>query len=1443
MVKDVSLYRVMVIFAGITLVGSMFSLVSAQVPPPVPGDFLNDFVSSGSGGLNVPKNLMFGPDGKLYVISFSSDKVKRYDGLTGAYIDTFVAGGSGGLDGPQGLEFGPDGHLYVTSEYTNEVLRYDGSTGSFIDIFASGGGLSNPQEAIFGPDGNLYVSNYFTDDVLRFNGTTGVFIDIFVPSGSGGLDTAQGLEFGPDGNLYVVSENNPKVLRYNGTTGSFIDAFATVGGGSSPKDLAFGPDDNLYVTVNTNDKVKSFDGTTGALINSNYVSTGSGGLSSPQGLVFGPDDHLYATSQNTNEILRYVGPLGITAYCNGIPATIQGTSGDDNIVGTTGDDVIVGLGGNDFIDSRSGNDVICGDLGIDDIYGGPGDDIIDAGEGNNIVHGESGNDTITSGSGNDNIYGGDGHDTIIAGDGNNYIEGNQKDDTIITGSGDDEIYGGDGYDTITAGDGNNYVEGNQRDDMISTGSGNDDIYGGNGNDVIITSGGNNHIHGENGNDVIATGSGDDDIDGNNGDDCINSGSGTDLIDGGSGTNLINTGSCDFPPTITISSPSDGDSFTEGDSITFSGSATDPEDGGISNLIRWISDDDGLIGIGDSITNSSLSLGSHVITASVTDSFGNTDSDSHSITVTVAPADSSPTVSITSPADGDSFTEGDSITFSGSATDPEDGGLSNTIDWKSSIDGHLGTGDSITNSSLSVGTHTITGSVTDSFSNDDSDIHTITIVPVGVDLPPTVSIITPEDGDSFVNGTSITFSGNATDAEDGNISNSISWSSNFFGFIGNGSSITNSSLHVGTHTITASVTDSAGNTESDSVMIEIIEDNTLEQKLAEDEAEEKALVEKIKKQSKEMRDKNELKEKRQVLKEIKKEFRDFKKELKAIEKQKIKDLKEEIKEVIKELKKNPEYDREFKQILKDELKETKLEIKREMSTHQKIIKNKIDSKVHSLLRSDNPDYDAKKLGFDFKNGKTKIVVKLDDDNPELVNHLSSLGKVNVKNDKHVQLTVKVSDLPKINSIKGIDKIRTPFSAVQFYEELSEGVYFINADLVQFAGITGKGIKAAVLDLAFTDNEKISDNVVQVKSFRQGIGYLPIQGTGNEASHGTAVAEIITDVAPDVELYLYSMETDIEFVAAVDEAISQQVDVIAMSAGWPNFPTDGTSHITQKIEEAVENSIVFVVPSGNFANKHWEGDFVDNNFNNWHEYSNSDEGLTITVTEERITEEKPIVSYLMWDVGMGDVADFEMVLVDPLGQIVDYSANEQLTKFDTPFEYIHHIPDTEGTYSIGILSAGDVSEVSKRPNATLEIFSVYDELEHPVPLSSVSVPADAEGAIVVGAVNHLDGKLQPFSSQGPTNNGKLAPHVVGPDGVTTLALGDEPFYGTSATTPYIAGLAALMLESNPDMTPEQILNEIQENTDTSVLSTEDKYDYSSGYGPANAFFLIDDSEVEE
>jgi hypothetical protein len=183
-----------------------------------------------------------------------------------------------------------------------------------------------------------------------------------------------------------------------------------------------------------------------------------------------------------------------------------------------------------------------------------------------------------------------------------------------------------------------------------------------------------------------------------------------------------TATANTPPTVTITAPPNASSFNEGDNINFTGTATDTEDGDISANLSWTSDIDGSIGSGASFSRNDLSNGTHTITASVTDSGGLSDQDQ--ITVTINNV--APTVNITAPPDASSFVEGANINFTGTASDPGDGDLTASLAWTSSIDGSIGTGGSFSRNDLSVGTHTITASVTDSGSLQGQDQITVTI---------------------------------------------------------------------------------------------------------------------------------------------------------------------------------------------------------------------------------------------------------------------------------------------------------------------------------------------------------------------------------------------------------------------------------------------------------------------------------------------------------------------------------------------------------------------------------------------------------------------------------------------------------------------------------------------------------------------------------------------
>ena len=106
--------------------------------------------------------------------------------------------------------------------------------------------------------------------------------------------------------------------------------------------------------------------------------------------------------------------------------------------------------------------------------------------------------------------------------------------------------------------------------------------------------------------------------------------------GGGGDGDNGNGGSITDPTATIISPTDGSTYTEGDTITFSGTGSDPEDVTLTgSSLVWTSNIDGQIGIGTSFLTANLSAGTHTITLTATDSNGATGSDSVSISIIVA----------------------------------------------------------------------------------------------------------------------------------------------------------------------------------------------------------------------------------------------------------------------------------------------------------------------------------------------------------------------------------------------------------------------------------------------------------------------------------------------------------------------------------------------------------------------------------------------------------------------------------------------------------------------------------------------------------------------------------------------------------------------------------------------------------------------------------------
>ncbi len=230
------------------------------------------------------QSLRYGPDGFLYACAEEADRVLKLDGTTGAFVVNFVwddpatpEDESGGLDAPTAAVFGPDGALYVASFSQNRVLRYDGGSGAFLGEFiAPGSGAINGPDAgmAFGPDGHLYVPSFNNNRVLRFDGATGAFLDTFVTAAKG-LSRPRVLRFRGDGMLWVTSWGNNRLLRFD-LDGTLVKTVAA--GVLRPTGLVIDAGSgDLLVTSDSADDVRVFDGVTGAA-KGTLVAANAGGL-------------------------------------------------------------------------------------------------------------------------------------------------------------------------------------------------------------------------------------------------------------------------------------------------------------------------------------------------------------------------------------------------------------------------------------------------------------------------------------------------------------------------------------------------------------------------------------------------------------------------------------------------------------------------------------------------------------------------------------------------------------------------------------------------------------------------------------------------------------------------------------------------------------------------------------------------------------------------------------------------------------------------------------------------------------------------------------------------------------------------------------------------------------------------------------------------------------
>jgi len=453
------------------------------------------------------------------------------------------------------------------------------------------------------------------------------------------------------------------------------------------------------------------------------------------------------------------------------------------------------------------------------------------------------------------------------------------------------------------------------------------------------------------------------------------------------------------------------------------------------------------------------------------------------------------------------------------------------------------------------------------------------------------------------------------------------------------------------------------------------------------------------------------------------------------------------------------------------------------THNPRIETALEIAAASLVNGSTPHAHSARIST--TNGFIKAVLEPEENEQIDVYRLESLGGVVIRQYQGlVKAWLPASQLNQVAGLPGVSFVRRPHIPVALGETVqpfvSEGVALLGGTLFHSQGAQGEGVKIAVIDVGFSS-----------LSYAKEAGEFPVgtlgwtrdyTGDGLETGgpHGTAVAEIVHDMAPKATLYLARIGDELDLGQAVTACIREGIDIIVHSIGWTNTNFgDGTGVIAEITNRASAAGILWVNAAGNHAQKHWIGEAQDKDRDGWVEFAPGREALEIEVDYPG-----EIQVSLTWDDWPHAITDFDLFLVDQRGAVVASSRNRQ-TGWEEPTEDLSYLAD-RGRYEVKV----KIHNGFLLPK--LEIYSLGHDLSPCVPKGSVMAPGNAADVVTVGAIAFWDweeGPQEPFSSQGPTNDGRPKPNVMAPDGVTTFVY--ESFLGTSAAAPHVGGAAALLL----------------------------------------------------
>lgn len=365
-------------------------------------------------------------------------------------------------------------------------------------------------------------------------------------------------------------------------------------------------------------------------------------------------------------------------------------------------------------------------------------------------------------------------------------------------------------------------------------------------------------------------------------------------------------------------------------------------------------------------------------------------------------------------------------------------------------------------------------------------------------------------------------------------------------------------------------------------------------------------------------------------------------------------------------------------------------------------------------------------------------------------------------------------------------------------------------------TGSGIKIAVIDTGID----ISHPDLR-QNYRGGFDLIDLDDEPAETTvkqgiptlHGTHVAGIIAasgqikGVAPGAELFAYralgpgGVGTSIQVIAALEEAVNQDVDIINLSLGntvnGPDYPT------SKAVNEAAKHGIAVVVANGNDGPANWTVGAPATATAALSVGAYQPEMKSVSL-HEKFGDKKlpiqPISLTLPWNL----TRDYQIVQEKASslqGKIVliDQKTRPMMNQFLT------------------IQQKGATAILVKQTDAKKsEWLTGYEEEKIKIPIAIVSekngkwLKKNAHQKYFETKIDSIPETIASFSSRGPvTVNWQLKPDVVAPgvNVVSTVPGGYQALSGTSMAAPHISGGIALLKEAHPTWTNGQIYGALQ------------------------------------